>query len=605
MALAITLLAAGACYSDSAFKRCALQPSECPTPEVYQTSQWMTANDATNAAKCASQSAILKIPALGRCDSESERFICTSHASACRVDVAFNALDPDCTVLHDYRPVDTPFIRSFYGECVATEDGIAAGLESFAVWQFNECDTSTNMYAFDTADKFFAGDAPTAQCDKVKTGACVDSSDNTNFFCAVSSEVCSSTTGFSYLNVTQVEAQLSTTCKLCDTIPSPPVTRHVFAGACIVDSTSEFKRCALMAEHCDGTGEKFFSSKALETAGIDAANVCKTQEGLHQVRLGRCDSESDQFACVSDASGCTISQSFQANDDTCLLVEDKGTVSAFRTTHFGHCSIGEDVSFSGFQAGRENYCAWSLNECKDEDPNARPYAYGKAVPTMSGSDPLCQCDDVRTGACVSDANPNDSYCAVASSACDTGYTFFNVRALEDPAGPNKVCLLCQTLPSDLAVPTAAAPVPTTPVSSPSAPSAPTSAAAPTPTVSAPSPVWSYPVASPNHPSFSVPNIERDFENEIENDSLAAGAVIGIVLGVLISGCCFLAAYCMFRKKGESSMVDQVPKKGSDVDKTDLGNEEEGHFTSSQPSLSAMEHGKFEEDFIPQEDHSVN
>jgi hypothetical protein len=604
MALAITLLAAGACYSDSAFKRCALHPSECPSPEVYQTSQWMTANDATNAAKCASQSAILKIPALGRCDSESERFICTSHASACRVDVAFNAMDPDCTVLHDYRPVDTPFIRSFYGECVPTEDGLGAGLESFAVWQFNECDTSTGMYAFDTADKFFAGDAPTAQCDKVKTGACVDSSDNANFFCAVSSEVCSSTTDFSYLNVTQVEAQLSTTCKLCDTIPPPPVTRHVFAGACIVESTFEFKRCALMAEHCDGTGETFYSSKALETAGVDAANVCKTQEGLHQVRVGRCDSESDQNVCVSDASACSVSQSFQANDDTCLLVEDKGTVSGFKTTHFGHCSIGDDVSFTGFQAGRENYCAWSFNECKDEDPNARPYSYGKALPTMSGTDPLCQCDDVRTGACVSVTNSNDSYCAVASSACDTGYTFYNVRALEDPAGLNKVCFLCQTLPSNLATPTAAAPVPTTPVASPSTPVV-TPVAAPTPSVSAPSPVWTYPVASPNHPSFSVPNIERDFENEIENDSLAAGAVIGIVLGVLISGCCFLAAYCVLRKRGDSSMVDQVSKKGSDIDKTDLGNEEEGHFTSSEPSPSAMERGNFEEDFIPQEDHSVN
>ena len=602
MALAIRLLAAGACFSDSTFQNCALQPSECPSPQMYRTSQWLASNDAANAAICATQSSILKIPALGRCDSDSERFICTSHASACRVNVAFAELDSDCTVLHDFRPVDTPFIHSFYGECLPTEDGTAAGLEAFGVWQFNECDSSEALYAFESADKTLSNTAPSAQCDSVKTGACVDSADSANFFCAITPEVCSSVTGVTYWNVTQVEAKLATTCKLCDTLPSPPVTRHVSAGACIVESTSEFKRCALIAEHCDGTGEAFYSSKALEAAGIVAANVCKTQEGLHQVRIGRCVSTSDQNICVSDATACTVSQSFQANDDTCLLVEDQGGTSAFKTTHYGHCSIGDDVSFSGFQEGRENYCAWSFSECQDEDTNARPYQFGKALPGMSATVPKCQCDDVRTGACVNDSNSNDSYCAVASSACDTGYTYYNVRALEDPAGQNKVCFLCQTLPSDLSSPVAASPVSSPTGSTPTVPSVPAATPAVPPQLS---PV-SYPQASPALPSFSVPNFEREFEKEVEDDSLAVGAVVGIIFGVLITCCVFLAAYCACKTKGNAVLVDRVPQKqSSDVmDQTDLRNDErEGTFCN--PSLTALEQGQFEEDLIPQEDHSVN
>jgi hypothetical protein len=71
-------------------------------------------------------------------------------------------------------------------------------------------------------------------------------------------------------------------------------------------------------------------------------------------------------------------------------------------------------------------------------------------------------------------------------------------------------------------------------------------------------VWTYPVASPNHPSFSVPNIEREFEKEIEEDSLAAGAVFGIVVGVLLTSCIFITAFCMMRKRGGSSSPKPAP-----------------------------------------------
>lgn len=563
---------------------------------MYRTSQWLSLNDNDNAATCANQGSILKIPALGRCDSESERFICTSHKSACRLDVAFSDLDPDCTVLDDFRPVDTPFVRSYYGECLPTDEGNTAGVEAYCVWQFSECDSTEGLYTFKTADKFYSAQSPSCQCDNVKTGACVDSADPENFFCAVTPEVCNVETGFTYLKSFQVEAKFNTTCKLCDTLPPPPETRYVHAGACIVESTAEFKRCALIPDHCDGAGETFYSPKALEQTTIEAANVCKTPEGLHQVRVGRCVSTSDQNVCVGDATGCTISQSFRQNDNQCLLVKDLDTTD-LSTTHFGHCSVGEGVSFRGFQEGRENFCAWSFTECQDNDPNGRPLDYGKAVPGMSATVPTCQCDDVRVGACISDTNPNDSYCAVAASACDAGYTYFNVRSLENPAGHNKICFLCRALPSNLEAPSPQAPVPVS-VLQTAAPTISFQAAAPI----MPPPAPPVSAVRPTRPSLPT------FENELEKEGLAVGAVVGIILGVLISTCMFLVIFCIVMKKdrrplsGDSIVVD--PKlQPSQLEEAD--DVEEGELTPGNLSLATLEQGQVQEDFIPQEDRSVN
>jgi len=62
---------------------------------------------------------------------------------------------------------------------------------------------------------FFADSKPFCQCDDVRTGACVDSN-NENVFCAVSGEVCDTSSGFKFLEVLELEAKLSTTCNLCD-----------------------------------------------------------------------------------------------------------------------------------------------------------------------------------------------------------------------------------------------------------------------------------------------------------------------------------------------------------------------------------------------------
>lgn len=165
--------------------------------------------------------------------------------------------------------------------------------------------------------------------------------------------------------------------------------------------------------------------------------------------------------------------------------------------------------------------------------------------------------------------------------------FVQGRVLQSPTTP---------VSTPIASPTSVTPVAPSPVATPVAPSpvavAPSPVAAPV--VTAPSPViapvptpaapvrvtapqlspLSYPISSPSHPSYSVPNIEREFEKEVEDDSLAVGAVIGIVFGILISSCIFITAFCMMRKRGQAEKGTKPAVNGS----TTAGQEDgEGGF----------------------------
>ena len=226
--LVTQLLTAGACFSyDEAggetFQACALQPLECARNkfQLFHSSLWLTSNDPMRAAECALQENIKIIPAMGRCDAEGERFICTSHRTGCRFSATFQEYDSDCRVVYDYSKTNLVFDKSYFPRCLVqdTWDTIA-----FCVWQFNEC--PSDKYGFAVADDFGALGKPNCQCDQVKVGACISSiNSNTNenegssYFCAVSKEVCDTEDNYSYLNALQVESQLNVTCKLCDTLP--------------------------------------------------------------------------------------------------------------------------------------------------------------------------------------------------------------------------------------------------------------------------------------------------------------------------------------------------------------------------------------------------
>ena len=585
--LSSLLLAAGACISQngSFSGRCALQPAECGVTETYTSSFRLALDYPDIATICSDQAHIHTIPALGRCDSASERFICTSHKSACIHDVAFRESDPDCTVLEDFRPVDTKFVRSYYGECIPTDDGEAQGFESYGAWQFTECPKG-GIYRFYTADKFFANRVPQVQCDRVKTGACVSDSDPGQFFCAVSKEVCEAEEGFSY----QKSYELGTTCKLCDTIPPPPDTKYAKAGACIVPSINKFVRCALIPEHCDGLGEEFFDPISLmsESFGLAEAAACLDQRGLHQVRVGRCEGSGDLNVCTSDKTSCRNTYSFKPNDESCLLLEDldvTGDESYFATTHFGHCSSGEDSLYQGYQEGRENYCAWGFTECKPAttDVNARPLLFSVAVPGTSETYPTCYCDDVRTGACVSETDPNDMYCAVAASACTQSYTYNNVRTLELASGSNTICYLCRELGD---IPT----LPPKPTQPPIALSSPPAISP----VSSPVRVVPVPVPQPNSADGKLrPSTGTQSVNKITSGAIvgiAVGSVLFIALGVLLIHCCYPS----------TPAPQEIGLPHDEVQKEDAKAVPEDAFKNKP-----MEAGQTQEDFVPQEDHSVN
>lgn len=588
--MSLRLLAAGACYTNGAFERCALQPSECSSSQTYRSSRWLAANDSQAANQCADQSSIHNIPALGRCDSASERYMCTSHKSACFVDVSFRDLDPDCTVLHDFRPVDTPFTRSYFGECATTQQGKAQNLQDYCAWQFSECPKG-GSYVFEPADEFFAGQRPSCQCDKVKTGACVSTTVASDYFCAVSEYVCDTEQDLQYLKAFEVEAQLGTTCKLCDSLPSQPQKLFTQAGACIVDSTNSFKRCALLPEHCNAQEESFVSPRRLEIDGGSlfpaAAQECLTEQGLHQVRVGRCAADADQHICVSDATACKISQSFQPNDDDCLLVRDlNGDKGGLSTTHFGHCTADELTTFSGYVPGRENFCAWGFQECQSPEPNARPLTFGNANPGMAAALPTCQCDDVRVGACVNMANPTNMYCAVAALACDDGFEYKGVRALESPSGTNTICYLCKPLPHLEANPS---PLPSPPSSSPPGQPAPTWPSVPT--------AGSGP--TPQQPTVPTTNLEQ----EHHNNELAVGAVVGIILGVVMTTCMFSIVLCLFMMRRRHGGDDESLTENCAAAATEQASDSDAqqHESNSRhQELSdgiALEEGQTEEDFV--------
>jgi len=424
----IKLLVAGACYSSgSSFEKCALQPQECSDSSIYRTSKWLLENDDNKWTTCSSQDMIHDIKALGRCDSDGERFICTSHSSSCRFGLVFKEYDSDCTVVDDFR-IDNPyFTKSFFPFC--RNDGVAR-----AVWQSDECSVDEG---FRTADPFFAGNYPEYQCDDLTIGACVSNTNSDDYFCAVTENVCSQEKGFTYKKSFEVETDLGVTCKLCDKLPNAPERKKVVAGACLEKTNSKFRRCALMPSGCDD-GEKFISSIALLSLDIPDAAICLTSEGVQSVRAGRCDeTKKSKRICVPDKSACESSNVFAAKEDTCTLALDLDPKSKSEITHYGYCST-EDKN-TGYEPGDgEAYCAWSGVDCQATNPDAKQLNYHDAY----GKSPNCRCDYVRTGACISDSNQAERHCAVTSEVCDSGYSFVNVRDLEVSTGPNLVCHLC-------------------------------------------------------------------------------------------------------------------------------------------------------------------
>jgi len=228
MDLSLQLLAAGACFTTGGdFTKCALQPLECGDQNIYRSSAWLKANPVDGIpsnTQCADQETITKLQSMGRCDGNADRFICTSHKSACRFSAAFKPLTTDCNLVEDMLETNS-FSNAHFGFCVGNGG-------RFCAWQFKECG-KTDEYRWEGADPFFANNFPDCHCDDVRTGACVDTTTN-DMFCAVTKEVCEEEDGYTYVPVLDLETNMKTKCNLCDTLPE-----ELIKGRTDVDGKSE------------------------------------------------------------------------------------------------------------------------------------------------------------------------------------------------------------------------------------------------------------------------------------------------------------------------------------------------------------------------------
>ena len=207
------LLAAGACFlQGGTFDKCALQPINCSTGSTFRSSHWLALNDATVSGQCSDQETIRTLKSLGRCNGQADRYICTSHQTACRFAAVFEPNTDDCNLVHDFYDANE-FTNAHFGYCW---DRFQEH-KNFCTWSFQECGGSSTDFEWKGADTFGADSKPPCLCDDVRLGACVDGN-NANEYCAVSGEVCDTDSGFTYLKVLDLESKLSTECRLCSSL---------------------------------------------------------------------------------------------------------------------------------------------------------------------------------------------------------------------------------------------------------------------------------------------------------------------------------------------------------------------------------------------------
>merc|ERR1719343_81234 len=165
------------------------------------------------------------------------------------------------------------------------------------------------------------------------------------------------------------------------------------------------------------------------------------------------------------------------------------------------------------------------------------------------------------------------YCAVATSACGDGYTYQNVRTLELASGANTICYLCKELES----------LPTLPPKPGIAPTVPPTKAPVRPASPVASPVRKEPMTTTSN--FRPANKKNS--NAQNENAVIAGISVGAV--VLVALIVFVIHY-----------FSPSPPKGHAQEPKD---DTSGVPISGLPG-KPMEEGQNQEDFVPQEDHSV-
>lgn len=204
------------------------------------------------------------------------------------------------------------------------------------------------------------------------------------------------------------------------------------AGACFDGAT--FLKCALNPLECTSQANTYRTSKWLALNDNHHATTCASQERIRAIRaMGRCNAKTDKYICTSDMSACQLSGAWKPFDQQCTVVDDFQQ-REYSASYFGECldRTSDNV----------DYCAWQSSECPAEG-----YRFQWANPFFASNVPDCRCDDVKTGACVSDLNPSsDFFCAATEEICadEVGMSYRKVLEVESELGVT--CKLCDKLP---------------------------------------------------------------------------------------------------------------------------------------------------------------
>ena len=137
----------------------------------------------------------------------------------------------------------------------------------------------------------------------------------------------------------------------------------------------------------------------------------------------------DKKICSSHTSACQLSAGWQPLDPTCTLAKDLEAPT--EESYFGKC------------AGSDDFCAWSSDDCPEDDGR-----FIWANPFFANRVPDCRCDDVKTGACVSNTAPStDFFCATSAEVCEKepGFSYIKPMAVESML--SVTCKLCDEIPA--------------------------------------------------------------------------------------------------------------------------------------------------------------
>jgi len=218
--LPVEYLIAGACYDDNnTFLSCALQPLDCKTGESFVSPLWLASN-ANPSVDCSSQESIRSILAMGRCNNDSDEYLCTSDRSACRRKSSFHRTN-DCT-LHQDSFAMNDFHKPMFGRCHHNRN---PGRD-WCAWKSSECIGDDFNFGLAHPDAVHAA-FESCECNDLHIGACVNTNGEVDtHYCAITEDACNTEPDYTYMSALDFQSEKKSSCRLCDstiiTTTNPP-----------------------------------------------------------------------------------------------------------------------------------------------------------------------------------------------------------------------------------------------------------------------------------------------------------------------------------------------------------------------------------------------